>query len=84
MKASEIRELSEDELKSKEGELKDQLFKLRFQHALGQLENAMKMKSIKRDIAKIKTIAREKQEYEKNRHRSCRETGKTSFIQEDH
>jgi large subunit ribosomal protein L29 len=61
MKASEIRELSEGELKSKEGELKDQLFKLRFQHALGQLENAMKMKSIKRDIAKIKTIAREKQ-----------------------
>lgn len=61
MKASEIRELSEDELKSKEGELKDQLFKLKFQHALGQLENAMKLKNIKRDIAKIKTIAREKQ-----------------------
>ncbi len=61
MKASEIRELSEEELKSKEGELKEQLFKLRFQHALGQLENAMKMKNIKRDIAKIKTIAREKQ-----------------------
>jgi large subunit ribosomal protein L29 len=61
MKASEIRELSEEELKSKESELKDQLFKLRFQHALGQLEDAMKMKNIQRDIAKIKTIAREKQ-----------------------
>jgi len=56
MKARELRELSEDELSRKEDELKDQLFKLKFQHALGQLENAMKLKSIKRDIARIKTI----------------------------
>jgi large subunit ribosomal protein L29 len=60
MKARELRELSDDELQSKEEELKDQLFKLKFQHALGQLENAMKLKSIKKDIARIKTILKEK------------------------
>ena len=59
MKARELRELSGDELQSKEEELKDQLFKLKFQHALGQLENAMKLKSIKKDIARIKTILKE-------------------------
>lgn len=60
MKTREILELSEEELKSKEAELKDQLFKLKFQHALGQLENTMKLKNIKLDIARIKTVLREK------------------------
>lgn len=60
MKAREFREMSVDELQSKETELKDQLFKLRFQHALGQLENALKLKSIRRDIARLKTILKEK------------------------
>lgn len=60
MKARELRELSEEELQSQEEELKDQLFKLKFQHAIGQLENAMKLKNIKKDIARIKTILREK------------------------
>lgn len=60
MKATEIRELSEGELKNKESELKDQLFKLKFQHALGQLENAVKLKTVKKDIARIKTILTEK------------------------
>ena len=59
MKISEIRDLSADELASKEGELKDQLFKLRFQHTLGQLENPLKMKNIKKDIARIKTVLTE-------------------------
>ncbi len=59
MKPTEIRELSEDELENKESELKDQLFKLKFQHALGQLENTMKLKAIKRDLARIKTIQKE-------------------------
>jgi len=59
MKARELRELSEDELERKESELKDQLFKLKFQHALGQLENAMKLQSVRREIARIKTILRE-------------------------
>lgn len=60
MKARELRELSEEELSGKEEELKDQLFKLNFQHALGQLENAMKLKNIKKDIARIRTILKEK------------------------
>lgn len=60
MKARELKELSEDELFSKEGELKDQLFKLRFQHALGQLEDNLKLRNIRRDIARIKTIIKEK------------------------
>jgi large subunit ribosomal protein L29 len=45
-----------DELKHKEAELVDQLFKLRFQKSLGQLESPMKVKNIKRDIARIKTL----------------------------
>jgi large subunit ribosomal protein L29 len=60
MKASELRELTDDELFTKEQELKDQLFKLKFQHALGQLEDAMKLKHIKKDLARIKTILNEK------------------------
>ena len=56
MKARELRDLTEEELLSKEDELKDQLFKLRFQHNLGQLENAMKLKNVKKDIARIKSI----------------------------
>jgi len=60
MKARELKELSEEELQSKEEELKDQLFKLKFQHALGQLENAMKLKNIKKNIARIKTTLEEK------------------------
>jgi large subunit ribosomal protein L29 len=65
MKAREFRDLSEEELKNKEEEVKDQLFKLTFQHTLGQLENAMKLKNLKRDIARIKTILREKSEGKK-------------------
>jgi large subunit ribosomal protein L29 len=59
MKARELRELSKDELLTKETELADQLFKLRFQHTLGQLENAMKLRNIRRDIARIKTVLEE-------------------------
>ncbi len=60
MKTTELRELSEDELQSKEGELKDQLFKLRFQHSLGQLDNAVKLRNVRKDLARVKTILREK------------------------
>jgi large subunit ribosomal protein L29 len=60
MKADKLRELSNEELLDKRIELQDQLFKLKFQHSLGQLENAMKMNDIKKDIARIKTILREK------------------------
>ena len=61
MKASEFRELSDEELETKEAELKDQLFKLRFQHAVGQLENIMRLKDIKRDMARIYTIRKERE-----------------------
>ena len=61
MKPTDLRELSDEELKDKDQELKDQLFKLKFQHALGQLENAMKLKNIKRDRARIKTILIERE-----------------------
>jgi len=62
MKARELRELSEEELESKKAEIKDKLFKLKFQHELGQLDNTMKLKNIKKDIARLKTILREKRE----------------------
>ena len=59
MKASEIRELSNAELNEKLTALKAELFNLRFQHAINQLDNPMKLKDVKRDIAKVKTIIRE-------------------------
>ena len=65
MKAREFREMTEDELIRKEAEFKEQHFKLKFQHALGQLENAMKLKSIKKDIARLRTILKEKQQGKK-------------------
>lgn len=56
MKASEIRELSPEEMVAKLNDLKQELFNLRFQHASGQLENPQKMKQTKRDIARVKTV----------------------------
>jgi large subunit ribosomal protein L29 len=56
MKIKELKELSADELKHREEELVDQLFKLRFQKSLGQLESPMKVSNVKRDIARIKTL----------------------------
>jgi large subunit ribosomal protein L29 len=60
MKARELRELSIDDLHQKEKDLKEELFNLRFQRATGQLENLMRLSHVKRDIAKVKTILREK------------------------
>jgi large subunit ribosomal protein L29 len=59
MKPSEIRELSLEEKFRKASDLKEELFNLRFQHEIGQLENSQKMKQIKRDIARVKTIIKE-------------------------
>jgi len=59
MKTRELREFSPDELAHKEAELKNQLFKLRFQKSMGQLENPLKLKIIKKDIARIKTLLSE-------------------------
>jgi large subunit ribosomal protein L29 len=56
MKASEIRELSQEERLQKVDELKQQLFNLRFQHETGQLENPQKLKQTKHDIARMKTF----------------------------
>ncbi len=56
MKIKELRELSPEELRHRETELVDQLFKLRFQKSLGQLDSPMKIKTLKRDIARIKTL----------------------------
>lgn len=60
MKGKELRQLNEGELLEKEKSLSEELFNLRFQHATGQLENVMRIPQIKRDIARIKTILREK------------------------
>ena len=59
MKASEIRELSRDESERKLVELKEELFNLRFQHEIGQLESPAKMKQVKHDIARMNTLIRE-------------------------
>ena len=56
MKAKELHELTNDELNTKLGELKTELFNLRFQHATGQLTNPMRLKECKREIARVKTL----------------------------
>jgi len=61
MKASEIREMTDQELFTEERDLKAELFKLRFQLATNQLDDVMKLKKVKRDIAKVKTIIRERE-----------------------
>jgi large subunit ribosomal protein L29 len=60
MKAKDFRQLSEGELLVKEKELGEELFNLRFQHATGQLENVMRIPQVKRDIARLKTVLKEK------------------------
>ena len=59
MNAKEIRELSVAELNEKLADLKDELYKLRFQHAINQLDNPMRIVAVKKDIARIKTVIRE-------------------------
>ncbi len=59
MKSTEIRTLSLEELNEKLADLKAELFNLRFQHAINQLENPMRINIVKKDIARIKTIMQE-------------------------
>ena len=59
MKASEIRKMSASELDTKLHNLKDELFKLRFQQAINQLDNPMRINAVKKDIARIKTVQRD-------------------------
>ena len=61
MTASEIRELSPEEISQKLRDLAEEQFNLRFQHATDQLENAMRLRHVKRDIARMKTVLRERE-----------------------
>ena len=61
MKIGEVRDLGADELKQRVKDLDDQLFRLRIQKSMGQLEAAHKLKSLRRDVARIKTVLREKE-----------------------
>ena len=58
MNASEIRELTVDEMQRKLSDLKQELFNLRFQHEIGQLENPRKIKQTKQDVARLQTVSR--------------------------
>jgi len=61
MKVRELRDKSDSELVEQERELREELFNLRFQHATGQLGNTMALVRVKRDIARVKTILRERE-----------------------
>jgi large subunit ribosomal protein L29 len=60
MKAAELRESTKEELERKEQDLRRELFNLRFQQATGEIENPMRIRAIKKDIARVLTIANEK------------------------
>ena len=62
MKPEKLRDMGAEELKSKERELQEQLFRLRFQKSIGQLDNAMKIRETRRDIARVKSVLRERAE----------------------
>jgi large subunit ribosomal protein L29 len=59
--ASELRELTVDDLRAREKDLRDQLFRLRIQKSMGQLEAPTKVRDARRDLARVKTVLREKQ-----------------------
>ncbi len=61
MKVTEFRDLSADELQQREKDFDDQLFRLRIQKSMGQLEAGHKMQTLRRDLARVKTVLREKE-----------------------
>ena len=61
MKANEIKDMTVDELNSKLAELKQELFNLRFQHAVNQLENPKRLQAVKKDISRVKTFIRKQE-----------------------
>ena len=61
MKATEIRALSAQDLNKKLADLKTELFSLRFQHAVNQLDNPLRLVEVKKDIARVKTVLKEKE-----------------------
>jgi large subunit ribosomal protein L29 len=60
MKAAELRDLGADELGIKERDLTDQLFRMRIQQSMGQLESPNKIRTVRRDLARVKTVLRQK------------------------
>jgi large subunit ribosomal protein L29 len=60
MKAAELRDLGVDELGAKERDLTDQLFRMRIQKSMGQLESPEKVRTVRRDLARVKTVIRQK------------------------
>ena len=61
MKIAEVRELTVDDLRTRAKELDDELFRLRIQKSMGQLEAGHKLKALRRDLARVKTVLREKE-----------------------
>ncbi len=61
MKAKDVRDMSQSELEQNLAKLKEELFNLRFQHATGQLDNPMRIPAVKKDIARIKTVQRQRE-----------------------
>ena len=61
MKVAEFRDLDVNELRQRERDLDDQLFRLRIQKSMGQVEAAQKLRTLRRDLAKVKTVLREKE-----------------------
>ena len=61
MKGKDLKELTKEELLKKKKDIKEELFNLRFQHSTGQLENTARLKLLKKDVAKIETILRQKE-----------------------
>ena len=61
MKVTDVRELAVDDLRQRVKELDDQLFRLRIQKSMGQMEAAHKLKALRRDLARVKTVLREKE-----------------------
>jgi large subunit ribosomal protein L29 len=59
VKAGKIREMAGAELEKRVGEIREELFKLRFQHATGQLENPVRMRTLRRELARVLTVRRE-------------------------
>lgn len=66
MKIGQIRALSQDELRQKEKDIRKELFNLSFRHKMGEIENPMKIRELRKDIARIKTILKELEGKEKN------------------
>jgi large subunit ribosomal protein L29 len=59
-RASELRELNEEDLRNRERDLDDQLFRLRIQKAMGHLDVPLKLREVRRDLARVKTVLRQK------------------------